>query len=145
MALNVSGVAAAHNVGRKRCLELALAPEHDDRHEFAVIDAQEFRQCLGVAIVLVEWILEFVLLSKNALCPLRILLITEDPPIHVLRFDYEYSVSRHNDMVNLRCSLGRGDRNVVDVKVNLGIEKYLFGEGSLNLAHPPLNNRPKRH
>lgn len=140
VALNVSGVASAHDVGREGCLELALAPEHYDRHELAVINTQKFRQCFGVAIVLAKWVLEFVFLPENALCPLRILLVAENPAIHVFRFDYEYSVSRHNDMVNLRCSIARRDSDVVDVNVDIGIEEYLLGKSSLNFAYPPLDD-----
>jgi len=38
MALDVRNVASTHDTWRKRRLEFALAPEHNNRYEFAVID-----------------------------------------------------------------------------------------------------------
>jgi hypothetical protein len=93
-----------------------------------------------MTIVLVKRVLKLVFLAKDALSPLTTLLVTENPSIHVLRFDNKYPMSRHDDMINLRSSIRCLDSDVIDIEIYFGVEKYLLGESSLNLPDPTFDH-----
>ena len=81
-------------------------------------------------VILVQRILERKLLAAGQrLRPLRTLLITENPAGHVLGFDHENAEARNDDVVDLRRAIAGGQRDVVDVFVDVGIEEDLLGEG----------------
>jgi len=63
---------------------------------------EQFRQGHGVAVVLMQRILERGLLAKHGLRPSRLFLVPKNPAIHVFRFDYENPEDRNDNMVNLR-------------------------------------------
>ena len=98
-----------------------------------------------MAIVLVERILKLVFLAIDALRPLRTLLISKNPAIHVLCFNDKHTVARNDDMINLCRSVSYRDSDVIHVYICMGVEKHLLGEGSLYLPYPTLENCPERH
>jgi hypothetical protein len=87
-------------------------------------------------VVLVQWILEAIFLTEQALCPLRTFLIAENPAIHVLRFDHENAVPRDNNMVDLGRPVSVLESNVVDRRVDFRIEQNLLSECACGFADP---------
>ena len=73
-------------------------------------------------VILAEWVLEFVGMLIYFLGPCRLILVTENPTFHVLRFDYEYAIDRNNDMVNLGGPIFCRQRDVLDKVVFVLVE-----------------------
>ncbi len=46
-------------------------------------------ECLGMTIILMQWVLEAILLAKQTLRPLATFLVSKNPAFHVLVFDDE--------------------------------------------------------
>ncbi len=86
-------------------------------------------------VILVQGILERKLLAaRQRLHPLRTLLIAENPAGHVLGFDHENAEARNDDVIDLRRAVAGGQRDVVDVFVDVSVEEDFFGEGGLEFA-----------
>ena len=93
-------------------------------------------------VILVQRILERKLLAAGQrLRPLRTLLIAENPAGHVLGLDHENAEARNDDVVDLRRAVAGGQRDVVDVFVDVGVEEDFFGEGGLEFAKKSLQSR----
>ena len=134
-AFDVGHVAVRHHVGRHRRLELRLSPKHHHRKEFLFRDAQEFLQHHHMLVVLMERILELESSAAGQrLRPLRTFLVAENPAGHVLGFNDKDAEARHDDVINLRRAVRRGQRDVVDVFVDVGVEEDFLGEGGLEFA-----------
>lgn len=141
-AFDVGHVAVRHHVGRHRRLELRLSPKHHHRKEFLIRDAQEFLQRHYMLVVLVERILELELLAAGQrLRPLRTFLVAENPAGHILGFNDKDAEARHDDVIDLRRAVRRGQRDVVDVFVDVGIQEHLLGEGALELSRNAFEKR----
>ena len=80
------------------------------------------------------WPFKSVLTTRQRLRPLRTLLIAENPTGHVLGLDHENAEARNDDVVDLRRSVACGQRNVVDVFVDVGVKEDFLGEGGLEFA-----------
>ena len=93
-------------------------------------------------VILVQRILELELLAaRQGLRPLRTLLIAKNPAGHVFGLDHENAEARNDDVVDLRRALAGGQRDVVDVFVDVGIEEDFFGDCGLQLSKQSLQRR----
>ena len=136
LALDVTRIALGQDVRRQGRFQLRFAPEHYYRMQLVVIDAEEFRQCLSVPVVLMQRILKTVFLPEQALRPLRIALVAEDPAFHVLGLDHTQAEARNDDMVDLRGAVGCRYRDVVDRVVNLVVQHQRVRDRALRFADP---------
>lgn len=73
-------------------------------------------------IVLVQRILKCTGFPEDFLCPLLLLLSSEDPTLHVLCFNNEYTETRNKDMVNLGCPVQGEQGDIMKGMVGLGRE-----------------------
>lgn len=105
-----------------------------------VIDVKELRQAPCVPVVLSQRILELVFLLVDDLCPLPLILRSEDPARHVLGLDNKQSVYRYQYMVDLRRPVRRGKDHVVDSAVDRFIQSEPHPYGGLLLPKPALEH-----
>src|ERR1035437_6229800 len=59
-------------------------------------------------------LLELEFLAKQALRPLRVFLVAENPAVHVLRLHDENAIAGYDHMVDLRGAVGGGYGDVID-------------------------------
>lgn len=123
-ALDVAAKSMSQHVWRHRSLELGVADQKDNWVENVLRHAQKLCKGLYMPIVLAKWILEPRFLAVDALGPLGRPLITEYPPLHILRLDDEYPVNRHKNVVDLGGCSSTGQNDVVDPSVNCLIEPH---------------------
>jgi hypothetical protein len=146
LALDITHIPACQHILRQRRLELALAPEHHDRMEHGFRQAQEFRECLDMAVILAERVLEAGLFAIKALRPLSVAFPAENPAGEVLGFDNEDAVGRDDDVVNLSgCAVTGGQRDIVEAAVHLGVQEELVGERALNFSQPTFEHGFEGH
>lgn len=86
-------------------------------------------------------ILEAEFLPVQTLRPLRAFGITEYPAIHILGFNDEYPVLRHDDVIDLGRPVRSLERDVVQGKVDGLIEQQLLCKRPERFTQPSLEKR----
>jgi hypothetical protein len=110
-----------------------------------MIKTQKVSERLGVAIVLSQRILEPIFLSKQNLRPLGIVFPSEDPALHVLCFDDKDPKRRKENVVDLRRSVNSWDHKVMNLPVNIRVQKHQHAETGCLLANPPSKRCAEAH
>ncbi len=93
--------------------------------------SEVFRERFHMPIILPNWVLEAEFLSKNALSPLGFTFVPKYPALHVLCFNYEYTIDQDKNVVDLGGFTLAWNHQIVDAPVNLAVK-----------AKPPAKLRP---
>lgn len=123
----------------------------DGAIDVVLAQPKELNQGHDMSVVLMEGILEFELVAVGeGLGPLRLIGSAEDPTSHILGLNHEDAEARNDDMVDLGGrAVGKLDRNVVELVIDLAIESDLvdstgddFADGALDDRLPQLSEEP---
>src|ERR1700736_882773 len=102
-----------------------------------MIKVQKISERFGVAIVLSKRILEPIFLAKQNLRPLGIVFPSKNPAFHVLCFDDKDPKSRNENVVDLRRSVRGWDYKIMNLPINVFVQKHQHAETGCLLADPP--------
>ena len=133
-----------HDFGWHRSLECAGTNECHDIVYPIRFKAEEVPHHFDMHVVLAERILKSFLKPVNHLRPLCLIRLTEYPPCYVFCFNYEYSVWRNDQMVNLGGSVADRQRNVLDEVIDFPIKEERNADVDLEFAQLSLEpSRPQ--
>lgn len=134
--LNERRIPFCQYVSRKRRLKDSASPEHDNGVELLFGEAKKLGKHFDVPIVLPQRVLKPKLPSEQTLRPLRIVLVSEDPALHVLGFDDEDTEAGDDHVVDLRCPVDYLYRDVIDRNICLLIKKKPLTKARTNFPEP---------
>ncbi|MOA01889.1 hypothetical protein D3C78_1213150 [compost metagenome] len=120
---------AVGDIRRHGGFEPAVADEGHHRMDILRRHLQGALQRLDVLEILTERILEAERTLVDLLRPLRLMLVAENPTLHVLGFQHEDAVEGHEHMIELGTAIARGQGDVVRAEVDRPVQ-HEVGKGS---------------
>jgi hypothetical protein len=135
-ALDVVAEAMGEHVAWHGGFDLTVTDEEDHGMDDVVWNSEKLGHGPDVAVVLTERILKPGLLPVDALSPVRRVLVSENPPLHVFRLNHEDSVDGDKHMVDLGGAPLAGEHKVVDPSVNFAVETHPHPELGCLFAEP---------
>ena len=95
-------------IHRHRRLEGGIADKGNHREDLFIAKPEQRLQGAGMFLILMQRILEAMVATIDLLGPVLLLLAAEDPALHILGLDREYTIDGDDHMVDLGGSiLGR--------------------------------------
>lgn len=122
-------------------LECVVSHKGDDGVDVTFLDTEQFREIFDVAVILVKGVHEFGFFLVDDLSSLSLGFASVDPSLHVFGFDNKDAIHGHDNMIDLGCSVMRGNGHILENMVFFGIK----GEPTVYIddefAHLSLENR----
>lgn len=100
-ACDVAAQTRAKHIGWQWRFEFTFSDKEHDGVKEPSLQFQELSEAFDVAEILAKRILKPVLVAVDALTPGAVLLIAQNPSLHVLRLDNENAKSRNQNMIKL--------------------------------------------
>ena len=113
----VGAMSRCGDICRHFCFEGNATDEHDHGMNDIGRQLQQFAKRLRVLVVLPQRILKLILAFENLLRPHRLAFSAKYPACHVLFFDNKNPMRTDDDMVDLRCPILCGKRDIMENRI----------------------------